>query len=151
MPFHSDQQHSPYTPEQLFDMVADIEKYPEFLPWCRAARIVRREANRLEAELVISFKNFTESYVSEVVLKRPDSASHNGGEIKVSMLQGPFEYLTNLWRFVPEAGGTRIDFEVDFKFRSRMLDMLVGGLFGKATSKMSQAFKTRAEYLYGKK
>jgi coenzyme Q-binding protein COQ10 len=148
MPSFHDSQISPYSPQQLYDLVVDIEKYPEFLPWCRAARIVKREENRLEAELVISFKSITESYVSEVTLY-PVSDENPSPKVNVHMLRGPFEYLENKWKFSPEDGGTRIDFLVDFRFRSRMLDMLVGSLFGKASAKMAQAFKTRAEQLYG--
>ncbi len=148
MPSFHDSQISPYSPEQLYNLVVDIEKYPEFLPWCRAARIIKRDGNKLEAELVISFKSITESYVSEVTLY-PITPENPEPKVNVHMIRGPFEYLENKWKFSPEDGGTRIDFLVDFRFRSKMLELIVGSLFGKAASKMAQAFKTRAEALYG--
>ncbi len=143
MPSHTEQQFSPYTPQQLFDLVADIEKYPDFLPWCRAARILERRENEFLGELIISFAHITESYTSSVTLSAPHS-------IDVVMVKGPFEYLTNQWKFTPVENGTRIDLTLDFKFRSRILEKLIGSLFSKATSKMAGAFKKRADELYGK-
>lgn len=149
MPHHSEVPISPYSTEKLFALVADIERYPEFLPWCRAARIVKREKNLLLAELVISFQHLTESYTSEVTLHPPE---HPGAEaaIEAKMVEGPFEYLTNHWKFIPtSAGGTRIELELDFQFRSRMLNMLIGSMFDKAVARMAEAFKKRADDLYG--
>jgi coenzyme Q-binding protein COQ10 len=143
MPSHHDQQISSYTPEQLFALVADIEKYPEFLPWCRAARVLSRSEGEFMGELIISFAHMSESYTSRVVLT-PHSA------IDVTMVRGPFEYLTNSWRFTAVPEGTRIDFALDFKFRSKLLEKLMGGLFSKATERMVSAFSTRADILYGK-
>ena len=129
-------------------MVADVEKYPEFLPWCRAARILQRDENGFTAELVISFKHFTESYISRVDLM-PARGADTASFIRVGMLSGPFDYLRNEWDFTPIAeGGTRIDFRVDFKFKSKLLDMLIGSLFDKATQKMGEAFTARADALY---
>lgn len=143
MPCHIEQQYSPYTPQQLFDMVSDVAKYPEFLPWCRAARILQRRENEFLGELVISFAHLTESYVSRVVLNAPHA-------IDVTLVRGPFEYLSNQWRFSPATqGGTMIDFQLDFKFRSKMLEKLIGGLFARATQKMVDAFQKRADALYG--
>lgn len=156
MPSHSEQQFSPYSPKQLFAMVADVEKYPEFLPWCRAARILSRSVIPAQAgilndnkeeflgELIISFAHITESYTSKVTLN-PEA-----GIIDVVMVKGPFEHLTNHWKFTAIEGGTNIDFALDFKFRSKMLEKLIGGLFSRATAKMVDAFKTRADALYGK-
>ena len=144
MPSHHETQLSPYTPEQLFALVLDIEKYPEFLPWCRAARILGREGEALLGELVISFAHFTESYVSRITAQSPQ-------RIDVVMVRGPFEYLTNAWRFTPRPeGGTQIEFSLDFRFRSRMMEKLIGGLFSKATARMVSAFKARADALYGR-
>lgn len=147
MPKHTEQQFSPYTPQQLFEMVADIEKYPEFLPWCRAARILERGENEFFGELVISFSHMTEQYTSRVTLMPPQD--NLAGTIDVTMVKGPFEHLTNHWKFTPTENGTRIDFSLDFKFRSRILEKLIGPLFGKATAKMVTAFKKRATDLYG--
>lgn len=143
MPRHTDTQYSPHSPEQLFALVADVEKYPQFLPWCRAARIMERGEREFLGELIISFAHMSESYVSRVTLT-PHSA------IDVTMVSGPFEHLTNEWRFTPEGAGTRIEFMLDFQFRSKILEKLVGGLFSKATAKMVDAFRARADTLYGK-
>ncbi len=151
MPAHTEQKTSPYTTQQLFDLVADVARYPEFLPWCRAARIVELGEGEMLAELVISFSHLSESYTSRVVLTRPVSPDAPGA-IDVTMVKGPFEYLTNRWRFTAHPdGGSLIDFGLDFKFRSRLLEKLIGGLFGKATAKMVDAFSERANELYGPK
>jgi coenzyme Q-binding protein COQ10 len=149
MPTYSEQQTLPYTTQQLFNLVADIERYPEFLPWCRAARITEREESAFLGELIIHFSHLTERYTSRVALKRPAHASEPGA-IEVTMVEGPFEHLVNRWHFTPEGGGTRIDFFLDFKFRSRLLEKLIGGLFSKAAARMVTAFRSRAEALYGK-
>lgn len=160
MPTHHDTQHSPYTTRQLFDMVADVPRYPEFLPWCRAARVLERGAAPGEAdgspqsgdgwflgELVISFKGLTESYISRVTLTPPEGEGR--AHVDVRMVSGPFTHLVNEWEFTPEAGGTRIDFRLDFSFRSKLLERMMGGLFTKAQAKMAEAFKKRADTLYG--
>jgi coenzyme Q-binding protein COQ10 len=149
MPSYSEQQISPYSPQQIFDLVADIERYPEFLPWCRAARVLERAPGQMVGELVISFHHLTESYTSRVTLS-PPLPPQNAGAIDVTMIKGPFEYLVNRWRFTPAEGGTQIDFFVDFRFRSRILEKLIGGLFGKASARMVTAFSLRADALYGK-
>src|SRR6202041_2980500 len=92
----SDIQELPYSTQQLFDLVIDIERYPEFLPWCRAARILERTESRMLAELVISFKHITESYVSEVTFRRPTSNADDGF-IDVKQVRGAFESLENHW------------------------------------------------------
>lgn len=146
MPSHTETQFSPYTPQQLFNLVADIEQYPKFLPWCRAARIISHEENGFLGELVISFAHISEKYTSHVKLRPP--YSDESGFIDVVMVKGPFEHLVNYWRFTPTENGTRIDFSLDFKFRSKLLEKLIGSLFSKATVKMVTAFKKRADDLY---
>ncbi|MBY0355793.1 MAG: type II toxin-antitoxin system RatA family toxin [Rickettsiales bacterium] len=141
MPSHHDQQQLPYTCEQLFDLVADVEKYPAFLPWCRAARIIERGDGFMVAELMIAFKGIRESYISRVDL-------HRASSIHVTMVKGPFQYLTNHWSFQPVNDQTLLDFSVDFKFSSRILDALIGALFSRATEKMVSAFRQRANDLY---
>lgn len=148
MPHHREDITVPYPPQQMFDLVADVARYPEFLPWCRAARILEQGDGWFMAELAIAYKGFGESYTSRVTLTPPDLSGH--GAIDVEMVRGPFHHLTNRWRFSPEGGGTRIAFELDFAFRSRMLEMMMGGFFTKATDKMGQAFRERADALYGK-
>ena len=126
MTSHSETQFLPYTTEQLFDLVADIESYPQFLPWCRAARIIERKPDEMLAELILSFAHMTERYTSRVALQRPLSKDA-AGAIDVMLVKGPFKYLTNRWRFTPEAGGARIDFFIDFQFQSKLLEALIGG------------------------
>ena len=144
MPEHREQQHSPYSAQQLFDMVADVERYPEFLPWCRAARILERGDGYFTAELLICFKHICESYTSKVHLKPGDVP-----EIRVELVSGPFTKLINNWKFEAKPrGGTVIDFFVDFHFRSMLMNKLIGGFFHKAVQKMTTAFTARADYLY---
>lgn len=137
----------PYTPEQLFALVVDVEKYPEFIPWCRAARIVSREKDSFLGELIVSFSHLTERYTSRVVPVAPNDT--NEGRIDVSLVSGPFHHLNNHWRFVPHPDGCEIHLDLDFKFKSKLLDTLIGGLFGRACEKMVGAFTARAKALYG--
>jgi coenzyme Q-binding protein COQ10 len=143
VPTHAEQRHLPYDQKQLFDLVASVERYPEFLPWCSAARITGREGNTFHADLVVRFKMFKERFASRVTL-------HPNVQIDVEYINGPFRYLNNHWRFLEaEDGGCVIDFYVDFEFRSRMLQKLIGLLFNEAVSRMVGAFEARARQLYG--
>ena len=143
MPTHAEHRLLPYTPEQLFDLVADVERYPEFLPWCLAARVRSRQGNTITADLLIGFKMVRERFTSRVVLDRPR-------HIDVSYEEGPFRYLNNHWDFIPQPGGQcRIDFYVDFEFRSRVLQKIIGVLFNEAVKRMVAAFEARARQLYG--
>lgn len=143
MPTHAEKRVVPYTPEQMFDLVAGIERYPEFLPWCLAARVRSREGNTVVADLVIGFKMIRERYTSRVTLERPR-------RIDVEYLEGPLKRLTNHWVFEPhEGGGSRVDFFVDFEFRSRVLQALIGKLFYEALRRLVSAFEARARKLYG--
>jgi coenzyme Q-binding protein COQ10 len=146
MPAHAEQRLLPYTPEQVFDLVADIERYPEFLPWCVAARIRRREGNVVHADLVIGFKMIRESFTSRVTLD-PDQR-----RIDVTYADGPFKFLRNHWIFEPREGGRhcQIDFFVEFEFRSALLTRLIGALFHEAVRRMVHAFESRAAALYGR-
>ncbi len=133
----------PYTQKQLFDMVADIERYPEFLPWCTAARIRKREGNIVVADLMIGFKMVRERFTSKVEIN-PPSAIH------VRYAEGPFKYMNNHWVFDPMPdGGTLIDFYVDFEFHSKVLQKIMGALFNEAVKLMVSAFEKRAVQLYG--
>jgi coenzyme Q-binding protein COQ10 len=143
MPTHAEHRLLPYTAEQLFDLVADVERYPEFLPWCLGARVRERRDNVITADLLIGFRMVRERFTSRVVLDRPD-------QIDVSYAEGPFRYLDNHWQFIPqEDGGCLIDFYVDFEFRSRMLQKIIGVLFNEAVKRMVGAFEARARQLYG--
>lgn len=149
MKHYQDTQISPYAPHQIFALVMDIEHYPEFLPWCRAARVLERGDGRLLGELVISFKHITESYVSEVTFTPPQG--ERAGRIDIKLVRGPFKHLENHWLFIPrDDGGTQIMLDLAFQFRTRLLDSLIGLLFGKATLKMAAAFKQRADELYSR-
>lgn len=147
MPTLRQQQFSPYSAEQLFALVADVERYPEFLPWCRAARILSRAEGEFLGELVICFKHICENYTSRVQLF--PAAAPEMSRIEVTMTKGPFSHLVNRWSFTPRDGGTQIDFFIDFGFRSRLLEKLIGPLFSSAAEKMAEAFRTRAHSLYG--
>lgn len=142
MPTHAEQRILPYTPEQLFDLVADVERYPEFLPWCVGARVRERRDDLIIADLLIGFRMFRERFTSKVTLDRPR-------RIDVAYSEGPFRYLDNHWVFEPVEGGCRIDFFVDFEFRSAILQKLIGVLFNEAVRRMVAAFETRAQRLYG--
>lgn len=144
MPTHSERRYLPYTPNQLFDIVAGVERYPEFLPWCSAARITERQGDVFFADLVISFKVWRERFTSKVTLERSERVIH------VEYINGPFKYLNNHWKFLdgPE-GGCIIDFHVDFEFKSRVLQQLIGLLFDEAVRRMVGAFETRARTLHG--
>lgn len=138
----------PYSPAQLFALVVDIEKYPEFLPWCRAARIVSREENgAFLGELVISFSHLTERYTSRVT-PVPPALDSGEGHIEVALVNGPFSQLRNHWRFVPHAEGCEIHLDLAFQFKSKLLDKMLGGMFGRACEKMIAAFTSRAAALY---
>ncbi len=143
MPTHAERRVLPYTPEQLFDLVADVARYPEFLPWCKGARIHRQEPGLLIAELIIGFSLLRESFGSRVDLDRPR-------RIDVTYTKGPMRYLDNHWIFRPVGEGQcEIDFFVDFEFRSRLVQRLMEVLFSEAMRRMVDAFERRAAQLYG--
>jgi len=139
---HAERRFLPYRPEQLYALVADIERYPEFLPWCVAARIRSRTEALVVADLVIGFKMIRERFTSRVTLSPPD-------RIDVAYAEGPFRHLDNHWVFLPHPQGCEIDFHVEFEFRSALLERLIGVLFDEAVRRMVQAFETRARALYG--
>jgi len=142
MPTHAEQRVLPYSPQQLCGLVADVGRYPEFLPWCIAARVRKRESELIVADLVIGFKMVRERFTSRVVL------DPTGRRIDVSYIEGPFKYLNNHWIFEDHPQGCRIDFYVDFEFRSRLLQKLIQPLFHEAVRRMVAAFETRARSLY---
>ena len=143
MPRHSETRHLPYTPEQLFNLVADVERYNEFLPWVVAVRIRSASDKEIVADLVVGFSAFKERFTSRVTLDKPR-------RIHVEYIDGPLKYLHNEWRFdpVPE-GGTNLFFSVDFAFRSRIFQALAGEMFDRALRRMTDAFERRAAVLYG--
>lgn len=142
MPTHAERQIVPYTPDQLFDLVADVGSYPRFLPWCVASRVRSRSECQLVADLTIGFGPFRESFTSRVTLDRP-------ARVTVKYENGPFRYLNNQWDFLPHASGTEVAFFVDFEFRSRILQAAIGVVFNEAVRRMVNAFMKRAREVYG--
>jgi coenzyme Q-binding protein COQ10 len=143
MPRHSETRHLPYTPEQLFELVADVARYDEFLPWVVAVRIRSSSETETVADLVVGFSAFKERFTSRVVKHRPD-------RICVDYIEGPLKYLHNEWEFERAGdGGTNLHFSVDFAFRSRLFETLAGQMFDRALRRMTSAFERRAAALYG--
>jgi len=149
MPTHSETRPLPWTAQQMYDLVADVERYPEFLPWNSAARIRARRPGEggsevLEADLVISFKVFRERFGSRVVLW-PEAM-----KIDTEYLDGPFKFMRSNWAFRdrPE-GGSDVAFFVDFEFRNPILQRIIGVVFGEAMARIVRAFEKRAADLYG--
>ena len=148
MPKHSETRILPYSPEQMYDLVADVEAYPQFLPWCAAARIRSRTpqgaAEVMEADLVISFKVFRERFGSRVTLFPEDL------RIDTEYLDGPFKYMKSDWHFedAPE-GGCNVSFHVDFEFKNAVLQGIIGVVFNEAMHRIVRAFEQRADSLYG--
>lgn len=143
MPTHAQRKVLPYTPAQMFALVADIERYPLFLPWCLACRVKRREGNVVWGDLMVGFKVFRETFTSKVTLGPPD-------RIDVEYIDGPFRYLTNHWQFDPAPDGAcEVDFFIDFEFRSRLLQTVAAAAFNEAVRRMVAAFEARAHAIYG--
>lgn len=147
MPVHAEQKFLPFSPEQLYALVADIDKYPQFLPWCVGARIRERSEREIVADLVIGFKMIREKFTSRVTLTPPGEGT--APRIDVAYIDGPMRHMSNKWVFNAHPGGTMIDFHVDFEFRSKILETLIGALFGEAVKRMVNAFEARAHKLYG--
>lgn len=145
MPHHAETRSLPYAPEDMFKLVADVKRYPEFLPWCRAARIRSQTDTLLVADLVIGFKGITERFTSRVTLN-PETR-----EIQTAYEDGPFKYLDNHWKFLPQPDGAGcvVEFHVDFEFKSRLLQTMIGLVFTEAVRRMVAAFEERADFLYG--
>lgn len=143
MTVHSEQRVIPFRPDQLFDLVADVRRYPEFLPWCVGARIRSSSGALIVADLMIGYKLVRERFTSKVTLDR------EAGRIDVKYTDGPFKYLDNHWIFRDHADGCLVDFHVDFEFRSAMLQKIIAVLFNEAVKRMVAAFETRAHALYG--
>ncbi|WP_281825515.1 type II toxin-antitoxin system RatA family toxin [Jannaschia rubra] len=147
MPRHSETRELPYTADQMYDLVADVARYPEFLPWTAAARIRSREGGPegevMLADLVISFKVFRESFGSRVVLWPSEH------RIETAYLDGPFRRMDSEWRFEPLPTGCRVHFWVDFEFRNVIIGKVVGAVFNEAMHRIVAAFEKRAKALYG--
>lgn len=142
MPAHTEIRELPYNCESIFDLVIDIRKYPEFLPWCLKMQVHRDEPDFILADMLIGFKFFRESFTSQVHYSRPAS-------INIKYESGPFTYLENEWKFeTVNNGHTQLKFHVDFEFRSIIFQKAIGVVFNEAVTRMVSAFETRAAELY---
>lgn len=143
MPRHHEQRRLPYRPEDMFDLIADVGRYGEFLPWVSAVRVRSNSATEMVADVAVGFKSLRETFSSRVSKTRPTS-------IHVDYLDGPLKYLRNDWRFEADGqGGCIVDFSVDFAFRSRLFEAIAGQVFERALRTMIGAFEARAAKLYG--
>lgn len=147
MPTHSETKLLPYSAQQMYDLVSDVARYPEFLPWTGAARIRSDEDfgdhRVMDADLVISFKVFRERFTSRVVLW-PEAH-----KIDTEYLDGPFKKMVSNWAFEDVVGGCNVHFHVDFEFKNRILQGIIGVVFNEAMLRVVRAFEKRAKELYG--
>lgn len=147
MPSFRTTRRVPFTPRQMFDLVADVERYPEFLPLCEELTLLSRDDSTgrpvLIARMAAGYKAIREQFTSRVTLF-PDEP-----KVAVEYLDGPFEHLENEWRFRTIPGGCEIDFYIDYEFRSRLLGLLVGAMFDRAFRKFAESFEMRARQIYG--
>lgn len=144
MPTHAETKVLPYTPRQMFDLVVDVEAYPEFLPWCLDCKIFEHKGNRILADLTVGYKIFRETFTSEVLIDEKKRV------IDVRYIRGPFRYLDNHWAFKPVGRDKcEISFNIDFEFRTPFLQKVMGLFFNEAVRRMISAFESRANQLYG--
>ena len=147
MPSHSETKFLPYTAQQMYDLVADVANYPKFLPWTAAARVrsITEKGDHavMLADLVISFKVFREKFGSRVTLW-PDMK-----KIDTEYIDGPVRHLESQWTFKDVTGGCEVSFDVDFEFRSKLLQGAAGMFFNEAMQRVVRSFERRANELYG--
>lgn len=145
MPSKSESRILPYTADFIFGIVADVERYPEFVPWCAGLRVLRREpapfGEVIWAETLVGYRSLRERYTSRVELD-PQSR-----RIDVNQTEGPFRQLENHWRFTPVDHGCRVDFAIVFEFRSRLLGHIAGAALALVMGRMTDAFEARARAL----
>ena len=148
MPKFETTRHVAHPPDKMFDLVADVEKYPEFLPMCTGLTVRSRKERDgigvLVADMSVGYKAIHETFTSQVVLKRAENA------IEVKYLDGPFRYLQNLWRFEDDGrGGCTIHFFIEYEFKSRLPGAMMGAMFDRAFRMFAGAFEKRADEIYG--
>ena len=148
MPKFETTRHVSHSPEEMFELVADVEKYPEFLPLCEGLNVrSRRERDGREilvADMTVGYKAIRETFTTQVLLT---PAEHT---IDVKYLDGPFRYLTNEWKFLASPdGGAKVEFFIDYEFKSRILGALMGTMFDRAFRMFAEAFEKRADAIYG--
>ena len=137
-----------HAPEEMFDLVSDIERYPEFLPLCTGLRVLRRSQDEalvetVVAEMSVGYRSIAERFTTKVRLDRPKLGIH------VSYVNGPFKYLENRWEFRPDPQGCAVHFFIDYEFRSLALRLLLGAMFERAFRRFTDAFESRADTVYG--
>jgi coenzyme Q-binding protein COQ10 len=147
MPSFSTRRFVPFSPRQMYDLVADVERYPQFLPLCEGlvvrSRTTAPHGEVLTADMSVGYKQFRETFTTRVAL-------HPGEpRILVEYIDGPFKRLENRWGFLPAPGGSDVDFYIDYEFRSVVLGLLVGAMFDAAFRKFAEAFEARAHVVYG--
>ena len=143
MPHHHERRSLPHSAAQMYELVADVKRYPEFLPWVSAIRVRQNDDTEMLADMIVGFKSLRETFSSRVV-KTPKTS------IIVDYLDGPMKHLHNSWTFTDiPGGGSTVDFTVDFSFRNRVFEALAGQFFDAALRKMTGAFIERADALYG--
>ncbi|MEO1207444.1 MAG: type II toxin-antitoxin system RatA family toxin [Pseudomonadota bacterium] len=149
MPTYTTRRKMRFSPEQMYDLVADVDAYPQFLPLCESLNVTSRskEADRtvLVATMGVGYKAIRERFTTRVTLFEDEN------KILVEYLDGPFRHLENRWRFLPAQGGCEVDFYISYEFRSRMLGLLMGAMFDKAFRKFADAFEARAGVIYGRR
>jgi coenzyme Q-binding protein COQ10 len=142
---HSETRRVPYSADLMFEVVADVEQYPQFLPWCVGLRVLKREHVKsrevLTAEMIVGYKAIREKYTSRVILDA------EGRSIDVTQTDGPFRILENHWRFTPDGEGCRIELSLAYEFRSRFLNSIANAAFGRVYARMADAFEARARSL----
>ena len=142
MPGIKEVRRLPFSAEQMFDLVADVARYGEFLPWVVATRVRSDSETEMVADMLVGFKSLREKFTSRVIKSRP-------GRIEVIYLDGPMRDLDNVWEFVPLESGCEVHFAVQFTFRNAVFEKLAGQYFDRAFRRMVEAFEARAEKLYG--
>ncbi len=146
---HEEARILPYSAEQMFDLVADVESYPEFIPWCTNVRVISRlphpTGTEIRSEMVVSFKSLRESFLSQAVLSRDKST------IEIRYLERVFKFFRSQWTFRERGDGTSlVEFETAYEFKTRVLEMLAGVFFWRASQKIVTAFEERARWIYGR-
>jgi coenzyme Q-binding protein COQ10 len=148
MPQFSTKRHVQHSASDMFDLVADVERYPEFVPLCRSLKVRKRSSDAegrqvVAADMTVAYKLIYETFTSRVTLDRQNL------EILVEYLEGPFRKMNNRWRFHPaEQGACDVEFFISYEFRSRALGLLMGAMFDAAFRRFSAAFERRADQIY---
>lgn len=139
---YQDQMLLPFGAQQLFDIVIDVEKYPEFIPWCESIKIISSSENKIKASVTVCFRGIKAQYISDIEHKIPTTTEN--GTVKVISVDGAFKYMYNLWEFIPQGSATLVKFYIEYEFKSFILQSLINVVYKKAQEKIIAAFKNRA-------